>query len=64
MQKVIAREWIKLCKLGIAGLLLVIVLVVSGEELEGIDALILGITPYILYQLYCAIRWAVKRTKK
>ena len=64
MKKVIAKEWIKVVKLGIAGLLLVIVVVVSGEQLQGTDALILGIIPYILYQLYCVTCWAMKRTKK
>ena len=56
MKKVVAREWIKVVKLGIAGLLLVIVVVLSGEQLQGIEALILGIIPYILYQLYCLTR--------
>lgn len=64
MQKVLAKESVKLLKFGIVGLLLVIVLVLAGEQLKGIEALILGITPYILYQLYCAIQWAGKRKKK
>ncbi len=64
MKKRITKEWLKLLKLGIVGLLLVIVLVVSGEQLQGIEALILGIIPYILYQIYCAIRWFGKRPKK
>jgi len=64
VKKVVAREWIKLVKLGAAGLLLVIVVVLAGEQLQGIEALILGITPYILFQLYSIICWAMKRTKK
>lgn len=64
MQKVLAKESIKLLKLGIVGLLFVIVLVLAGEELSGIEALILGITPYVLYQIYCAIQWATKHKKK
>jgi hypothetical protein len=64
VKKVIAREWVKFVKLGIIGLLLVIVVVLAGEQLQGIEALILGITPYILYQLYCVACWAMKRTKK
>jgi hypothetical protein len=64
VQKALAKEWVKLVKLGLAGLLLVIVLVVSGEQLQGLEALILGMIPYFLYQLYCVIRWAMKRTNK
>lgn len=64
MQKVLAKESMKLLKLGILGGLLVIILVLAGEQLGGIEALILGITPYVLYQLYRGIQWATKRNKK
>ncbi len=64
MKKVIAKEWIKLFKLGVVGLVLVIILVVSGEQLQGVEALVLGITPYILYQLYSVTRWAMKARNK
>ena len=64
MKKGITKEWVKLVKLGVTGLLLVIVVVLAGEQLQGIEALILGITPYIIYQLYCVSCWAMKRTKK
>ena len=64
MQKVAAKELMKLVKLCIVGLLLVIIVVLSGEQLQGIEALVMGIIPYILYQLYCVIRWVMHRTKK
>jgi len=64
MQKVLAKESIKFLKLCIIGLLLVIVVVLAGEQLSGIEALILGITPYIIYQGYCAIHRATRRKKK
>jgi len=64
VQKVMVKEWTKFIKLGIVGLLLVIVLVVSGEQLQGIEALVLGIIPYVLYQLYCVAHWAMKRKNK
>lgn len=64
MQKVLVKESVKLLKFGIVGLLLVIVLVLAGEQLSGIEALILGITPYVLYQIYCGIQRATKRKKK
>ncbi len=64
MQKVLAKESVKLLKLGVIGLLLVIVLVLAGEQLSGIEALILGITPYVLYQAYCAIHRTKRRKKK
>ena len=63
MQKVTIKEWTKFIKLGIVGLLLVIVLVVSGEQLQGIDALVLGLIPYVIYQFYCLARWVLKQKK-
>lgn len=63
MQKVLAKESVKLLKLCIVGLLLVFVVVLSGEQLQGIELMILGITPYILYQLYCVFQWVRKRKK-
>ncbi len=64
MKKVIAKEWLKFFKLGVVGLVLVIVLVVSGEQLHGVEALVLGIMPYLLYQLYRAACWAMKAKNK
>lgn len=64
MQKVIKKESMKFFKLLLVGLLLIIVLVLSGEQLKGSEILILGITPYILYQIYCAIHRAMRRKKK
>lgn len=64
MQKVIAKESVKLIKLGIMGFLLIIIVVLAGEKLTGAEAVILGIAPYILYQLYCAFYRARRRKKK
>lgn len=64
MQKVVAKELVKLIKLGIIGFLLVIIVVLAGEKLTGIEAIILGVIPYILYQLYCAFNKARRRKKK
>lgn len=64
MQKVIKKESLKFFKLLVVGLLLIIVLVLSGEQLKGSEMLILGMTPYILYQIYCAIHWRMRHKKK
>ncbi|WP_297810729.1 hypothetical protein [uncultured Methylophaga sp.] len=64
MQKVYKKEALKLLKLGIVGFLLVIILVLAGEKLTGTEAVILGIAPYILYQIYCAIQGAMRHKKK
>ncbi len=64
MRKVLAKESIKFLKFGAVGLLLIIVLVLAGEQLSGLEALILGLTPYILYQAYCAIYRTKRRHKK
>lgn len=64
MQKVIAKESVKLIKLGIIGFLLIIIVVLADEKLTGIEAVLLGITPYILYQLYCVFYKARRRKKK
>jgi asparagine N-glycosylation enzyme membrane subunit Stt3 len=64
MQKVIKKESLKLLKLCIVGFLLIIVLVLAGEKLTFIEAVILGITPYILYQIYCATQWLKRRKKR
>lgn len=64
MQKVVAKELVKLIKLGIIGFLLVIIVVLAGEKLTGIEAIILGVIPYILYQLYCAFNKVRRRKKK
>lgn len=61
MKKVIKKEAVKLLKLGIVGFLLVIVVVLAGEKLTGIEAILLGIAPYIFYQLYCFIQRAMGR---
>ena len=63
-KKVIAKESIKLLKLLAVGFLLIIILVLAGEKMTGTEAVILAITPYILYQLYCAIQRAMRRKKK
>jgi hypothetical protein len=64
MQKVIKKESLKFFKLFMVGLLLIIVLVLSGEELKGTEMLILGITPYILFQIYRAVHWRMRHKKK
>ena len=64
MQKVYKKEAFKLLKLGIVGFLLVIILVLAGEKLTGTEAIILGIAPYILYQLYCAIQSLIREKRK
>jgi hypothetical protein len=64
MQKVIKKESLKFFKLFMVGLLLIIVLVLSGEELKGTEMLILGITPYILLQIYRAVHWRMRHKKK
>jgi len=62
MQKVLAKESVKLVKLGVIGWLLVLVL--AGEQLSGIEAVTLGIIPCVLYQAYCAFHWTKRRKKK
>ncbi|MAX51721.1 MAG: hypothetical protein CMH22_07035 [Methylophaga sp.] len=64
MRKVFAKESMKFLKLGVVGLLLIIVLILAGEKLSGIEALILVLLPYVLYQIYTAIQSAKKRKKK
>jgi uncharacterized membrane protein len=64
MQKVYKKEAFKLLKLGIVGFLLVIILVLAGEKLSGTEAVILGMAPYIIFQLYCVIQRARARRKK
>ncbi|WP_297810717.1 hypothetical protein [uncultured Methylophaga sp.] len=64
MQKLLAKESIKLLKLASVGFLLIIILVLAGEKLTGTEAVILGIAPYILYQVYCAIQRTTRRKKK
>jgi uncharacterized membrane protein len=64
MQKVYKKEAFKLLKLGIVGFLLIIILVLAGEKLSGTETVILGVAPYILYQIYCAIQHATRRKKK
>lgn len=63
MQKVLAKESIKLLKLGVVGFLLIIVVVLAGEKLTATEMIILGVTPYIVYQLYCAYQRAMRRKK-
>lgn len=64
MQKVLAKESMKFLKLVAVGLLLIIVLILAGEKLSGIEALILALLPYVLYQIYSAIQSAKKRKRK
>lgn len=64
MQKVLKKESMTFFKLFMVGLLLIIVLVLSGEQLTGIEILILGITPYFLYQIYRAVHAKTRRKKK
>lgn len=64
MQKVLAKESVKLLKLGAVGFLLIIILVLAGEKLTATEMIILGITPYVVYQLYCAIHWMKYRKKR
>ncbi|SFK35586.1 hypothetical protein [Methylophaga sulfidovorans] len=64
MQKGLAKESMKFLKLGAVGLLLIIVLILAGEKLSGIDALILGLLPYVIYQIYSAIQSAKKGKKR
>lgn len=63
-KKVLARESIKLLKLLAVGFLLIIILVLAGEKLTGVEAVILGIAPYILYQLYFVIQLVMRPKKK
>lgn len=63
MQKVYKKEAFKLLKLGVVGFLLVIILVLAGEKMTATEMVILAITPYILYQLYCVFN-RTKRPKK
>jgi hypothetical protein len=62
--KVMKKEAIKLLKLGMVGFLLVIVVVLAGEKLSVGEMFILGITPYVVYQLYCAIHWLKRHKQK
>ncbi|HDY84468.1 hypothetical protein LCGC14_1378150 [marine sediment metagenome] len=64
MQKRLAKESVKFLKLGVVGLLLIIVLILAGEQLSSIEAVILGLLPYVLYQIYSAIQWAKKHKKR
>jgi ABC-type antimicrobial peptide transport system permease subunit len=64
MQKVLAKESMKFLKLVAVGLLLIIVLILAGEKLSGIESLILTLLPYLLYQIYSAIQSAKKRKRK
>jgi uncharacterized membrane protein len=64
MQKVYKKEAFKLLKLGVVGFLLVIILVLAGEKMTGTEMVILAITPYILYQLYCVFNRARRAKKK
>ncbi len=64
MKKVIKKESLKFLKLLLVGLLLIIVLVLSGEQLKGSEILILSIIPYILYQIYCVIHRKMRHKKK
>lgn len=64
MQKVIKKESLKFFKLFLVGLLLIIVLVLSGEQLKGSEMLILGITPYILFQIYRGIHWGMRHKNR
>jgi|GEM_PF-907964 len=63
MKKVIKKESMKFFKLLLVGLLLIIILILSGEKLAGSEILILSLTPYILYQIYCAIHQTARRKK-
>lgn len=63
-KKVLVKESIKLLKLLVVGFLLNIILVLAGEKMTGIEMVILALTPYILYQLYCAFDRAGRRKKK
>jgi hypothetical protein len=64
MQKVIKKESLKFFKRLLVGLLLIIVLILSGEKLKGSEILILSIIPYILYQSYCVIHRKMRHKKK
>lgn len=64
MQKVVVKESIKFLKLLAVGFLLIIILVLAGEKLTGTEAVILAITPYILYQLYYSFHRSMHRKKK
>lgn len=64
MQKVYKKEAFKLLKLGVVGFLLVIILVLAGEKMTGVEMVILAITPYIFYQLYCVLNRARRPKKK
>jgi uncharacterized membrane protein len=64
-KKVLVKESIKLLKLLAVGFLLIIILVLAGEKMTGTEMVILAITPYILYQLYCVFNKAGRgRLKK
>ncbi len=63
-KKFIAKESIKLLKLLAVGFLLIIILVLAGEKMTGTEAVLLAITPYILYQLYCVFNRAGRSKKK
>lgn len=64
MQKVLVKESMKFLKLLIVGLLLIIVLILAGEQLSNIETVILALLPYVLYQIYSAIKSAKKHKKR
>lgn len=64
MKKVYKKETFKLLKLGVVGFLLVIILVLAGEKMTGSEMVILAVTPYILYQIYCAFNKGKRGKKK
>ena len=74
IRKVIAKEWIKLIVSILVGVILVIVgfIFIVATELSSFDAAMddfayegwpIIFTPYVLYQFYCSIVWAVKNKK-
>lgn len=63
-KKLLMKESIKLLKLLVVGFLLIIILVLAGEKMTGTEMVILAITPYFLYQLYCVFNKARRAKKK
>lgn len=63
-KKLLVKESFKLLKLLAVGFLLIIILVLAGEKLSGTEIIILGITPYIVYQFYCAYKRSMRHKKK
>ncbi|AFJ03716.1 hypothetical protein Q7C_2595 [Methylophaga frappieri] len=63
MQKGLKKQLLKFFKFLLVGLLLIIVLILTGEQLNVVEIMILGITPYLLYLIYMAVNRSILRKK-